>query len=286
MTLSEVNFIPVRQIITNLFLLVLFLFLASFIHAQVKINEFLPAPSTGNPEWVEFYNSETDSIDLSNYYFDDDTNFSSDSGSSGKIALSGLLTSQATCYWELSTYLNNNGDTPTLFDLNGTVVDSYPYTNTATDKSFARIPDVETWQENQTPTKSPTRCLDLVPPTPTPTPDPTPTATPAPEATPTPTPTPIASPQPTPTPLVKSPTPRPTIRPSLISSPTLTPEVLGETTVSAETETLAVVPPSPQTETDTGSGLPLGWILVGLGITISAGGGGLAFWLTQKQKLV
>lgn len=134
---------------------------------QVVINEFLPAPSQGNSEWVEFYASE--SADLSDYYFDDDTDFNSDSGTSGKIALSGILSAKATCYWELPTYLNNNGDKPTLFKIDGTVVDTYSYSSTQTDKSYSRVPDGETWQVNVVPIKSSVKCIDLAPaPTPTP----------------------------------------------------------------------------------------------------------------------
>ncbi|MDP1721758.1 MAG: lamin tail domain-containing protein [Candidatus Gottesmanbacteria bacterium] len=183
--------------------------------AAVVINEFLPAPSSGNVEWIEFYNTEPSSEDLSNYYFDDDTNFDSDSGSSGRLAISGLLLSSATCYVELSTYLNNNGDTPTIFKLDGSLIDSYQYASSSADKSYARVPDGGSWQVNQTPSKSSSKCSDLAPsPTPTPTPTPTPQAT----ATPTFTPTPTKTPTPTPT---TKPTATPT--PTAVATPTKTP---------------------------------------------------------------
>lgn len=103
--------------------------------AQVVINEFLPAPSSGNPEWVEFYNTASSSTDLSDYYFDDDDSFASDSGNSQMAAISGILPALSTCYWDLSSYLNNNGDKPTLFNTSGTAIDSYSYTSTQSDKS-------------------------------------------------------------------------------------------------------------------------------------------------------
>ncbi len=118
------------------------------IFAALVINEFLPAPSSGNSEWVEFFNPDTSSEDLSNYYFDDDTNFDSDSGSSGKITLSGLLASSATCFLDLSTYLNNNGDIPTIFKLDGALIDSYQYASSSADKSYSRAPDGGSWQVN------------------------------------------------------------------------------------------------------------------------------------------
>lgn len=191
------------------------------VYAQIVINEFLPAPSSGNLEWIEFYNTASSSADLSDYYFDDDTDFNSDSGSSSKVALSGLLSGQATCYWELSTYLNNNGDKPTLFKTDGSTVDTYIYTATQTDKSYSRIPDGGIWQVNIDPTKSSVKCIDLAP-SPTPTPTPTPTVTPAPTTTSTPTPIATSTPTPTPT---KTPTPIPTKTPTPSPTPSPTEDV-------------------------------------------------------------
>lgn len=189
------------------------------------INEFLPAPSSPstNPEWVEFYNSTAEKVDLSDYYFDDDTDFNSDSGNSPKVALSGILNPQETCYWNLSSYLNNNGDKPTLFKTDGTISDTYTYTQTSTDKSYSRVPDGGSWLADQNPTKSANSCIDLAPtptPTLTPTPTPTPTNTPTPTATPTPSPTPTPTHAPTP---IKTPTPTPTKTPTHTPTPTLTP---------------------------------------------------------------
>ena len=101
------------------------IFIASFLFfyqpviadSAIVINEFLAKPSSQNSEWVEFYNPTSQTIDLSDYYFDDDTSFESDSGSSAIISLSGLLQSQQTCYWELPNYLNNTGDSPSLFKI-------------------------------------------------------------------------------------------------------------------------------------------------------------------------
>lgn len=194
-----------------LLLFLLFLVFPPIAKAQVVINEFLPNSSQ---EWVEFYNSSGSTVDLSNYFFDDDNNFSSDSGNSPKIPLSGLLPTQPTCYWNLSTYLNNNGDTPTLFDLSGNIIDSYSYTTTTLDKSYSRVPDGGAWQQNVEPTKSSVSCSSLAP-TPTPTETPTPTASPTASATPTNTPT--ATP-------TKTPTPKPTVK----AISTALPEVLGE----------------------------------------------------------
>lgn len=174
----------------------LFLLFPSVTNAQVVINEFLP---NGTPEWVEFYNSGSSQEDLSGYFFDDDTNFGSDIGSP-KVSLSGLIPSLTTCYLELTTYLNNSGDSPTLFKPDETIADTYTYSSSSPDKSYSRVPDGGAWLADQTSTKSLTRCSDLAPsPTPTPPPPtPTPTPTPAPTPTKTPTPTPIPTKTPTP----------------------------------------------------------------------------------------
>lgn len=188
----------------------------SFAAGSVVINEFLPAPSSGNPEWVELYNPTSSTIDLSDYYFDDDTSFDSDAGSSTKVALSGLLNPQASCYIDLSSFLNNNGDTATILKTDGSVTDSYQYTQTTQDKSYARVPDGEQWQANQIPTKSSSRCADLAP-TPLP---PTPTVTPTLITEPSSPPTPSPTTQPSSTPRPPSPSGIPTAPSSISSTPT------------------------------------------------------------------
>lgn len=113
--------------------------------STVKINEFLAHPSTGNSEWVEFYNP--DNIDLSSYWIDDDTSFTSDSGSSSKKSLSTLNTTNSTLpFIELSSFLNNSADFVVLFSNDGTVIDEYQYTqDTGIDTTIGRNPDGGNW---------------------------------------------------------------------------------------------------------------------------------------------
>lgn len=223
---------------------IVFLFFLHFVNPvfalEPVINEFLPNPPTGSPEWVEFYNTTDVSVDLSDYYFDDDANFDSDSGSSTKIALSGLLPSVQACYWDLSSYLNNNGDSPTLFKVENSVsavIDTYTYSSSSAGFSYARLPDGGSWAILQQPTKPSNRCIDLAP---TATPTPTPTPTPVPTNTPTPTPTPVATATPTKTPTpspTPSSTPTPTLKPSVTPTLEILPtEILGEGTQSGSTK--------------------------------------------------
>lgn len=249
----------------------LFFPLNTFAVSDLLINEFLAKPSADNKEWVEFYNPTSSTLDLSNYFFDDDTNYNSDIGSD-KFQLLGLLQSNQTCYWEVTSYLNNDGDSPSLFKSgNETPVDTYVYTNPQTDVTFSRIPDGGSWQGNQSPTKATTKCQDLAP-TPTPTPDPTPTPNPSP--TPTVSPTPI----PTPTPAAsKSPTPKPT--PKSSSSPSTQPtSVLGESTSNSESPTPSS---SPEPESGSFSKTKAAAIVTGAGALLIALSFGFYMWYSK-----
>lgn len=183
---------------------------------HVVINEFLAHPSSGNNEWVEFYNP--DKIDLSGYYLDDDTSFSDDIGSSPKKNLSSLSASNSAYpYLELNNaFLNNPGDNVVLFDSTGNIIDQYTYNKDPGENNiFGRSPDgigefqvlasATQGQPNSNPQPTPTQT-----PTNTPIP-PTPTRTPTPTKTPTPSPTPkIPTPTQTPTPIKSVPTSKPT----------------------------------------------------------------------------
>jgi len=217
-----------RKLLGALAIFFIFLIFPSSISAEVVINEFLPNASQ---EWVEFFNKGNASENLFEYYFDDDTDYNDDIGSN-KFQLLGILGANSSCYWNLSTFLNNDEDTPTLFKNDGSQIDSYHYSNPVVDKSYSRIPDGDLWQVDQTPLKASVSCQSLAP-TSTPSPTPTPTSTPTP--TPTKTPTPVPT---------KSPTPKPTIKPS--ESPDGTPSDFESSVLSARED--LIESPSPEGE--------------------------------------
>lgn len=190
----------------GLLVLISLFFLSSFsdAKAQILLNEFSPR----SPEWVEIINTGDSTININNYYFDDDNDFNSDSGSSAKIKLSGLLTSKTTCYVEMNSFLNDGGDLPTLFAENGDILDSYNYASSSANLTYSRVPDGGTWQVDVSPSKTSLSCSNLQTPTPTVTPTSTPTVTITPTQTANPTPT--ATPKPSPT---KTATPKPTATP-------------------------------------------------------------------------
>lgn len=135
--------------ISRLSFLILFLNLVFFVILPPKtfsavnptINEFLAHPSSGNKEWVEFYNP--DQLDLSSYFLDDDTGFSSDTGSSSKKSLA-TVNSDNPLFpnFEMSSFLNNGGDHVVLFSPEGEIIDQYQYTDDpGVDTSIGRFPD-------------------------------------------------------------------------------------------------------------------------------------------------
>lgn len=123
------------------FLFIFFLFSTKTFASGLSINEFLAHPSSGNKEWVEFYNP--DNVDLSNYYLDDDTDFNSDIGNSDKKNLTGFNNSNPLYpYFEISSFLNNSGDHIVLYSETGQIIDQYEYTHDpGADLSVGRFPD-------------------------------------------------------------------------------------------------------------------------------------------------
>ena len=107
------------------------------------INEFLPHPSIGNKEWVEIY--VPNGQDVTNYWIDDDTDFTSDSGNSSKKRITSVVQGNDTryVYFELpSSMFNNDGDTVALFTPDGQLVDQYVYSaDPGIDVSIGRTPD-------------------------------------------------------------------------------------------------------------------------------------------------
>lgn len=147
--------------------------------SSIQINEFLAHPSTGNNEWVEFYNPSEEN--MSSYYLDDDTSFTDDSGSSSKKSLSSINTTNPKYpYLEFSSFLNNDGDRVVLFSSDGTIIDQYQYTSDpSTDKSIGRNPDGSNWTNLATSSKGNSNGGSTSTPTPTPTPTTSPTSSPS-----------------------------------------------------------------------------------------------------------
>ena len=118
--------------------------------ANLVINEFLANQSSGQDEWVEFYNP--DDLDLTGYWIDDDIDFVSDSGNSSKkqLTASNLNVSNPTLpYATLSSSMFNDTcgsscDYVALFSPDGSIVDQFQYTSEMIEqegKTIGRSPD-------------------------------------------------------------------------------------------------------------------------------------------------
>lgn len=138
------------------------------------LNEFV---SNAGQEWVEIYNSSSSTISLTGYKL---TDFTSPSGTpvlNTMLTLSGEIQPNSILAFNVSSVLNNSGDSIGLYDATDIELDRVTF-GTVTgytanisapnaDLSGARMPDGSGWLTNQTPTKgtanhpAPTSTIDL-----------------------------------------------------------------------------------------------------------------------------
>jgi hypothetical protein len=121
--------------------------------SDIVINEIMPAPKRANQkEWVEFYNPTPVAIDISGMWLDDVAD-----GGGAPVQIAAGATIPANGYWTMDTtnYFDDGGDDVRLLLPDGaTVVDSYTYTSSSTNKSWYRTPDGGAWAPAMgTPTK-------------------------------------------------------------------------------------------------------------------------------------
>src|SRR5690606_23234776 len=115
---------------------------------DIVINEILPAPSSGNPEWVELYNPTPQTIDISGAWIDD---IASGGGAPKLIPASTTIAPGGYFILETSNYFNNPGDDVRFLMPDGvTVIDSYSYTSSSSNRSWYRTPDGGAWATSMT----------------------------------------------------------------------------------------------------------------------------------------
>ncbi|HEX6499412.1 MAG TPA: lamin tail domain-containing protein [Micromonosporaceae bacterium] len=117
--------------------------------SQVRINEFLMAPSSGGTEWVELYNPTSSTVDVSGYYIDD---VAGGGGSPKQIPAGTTIPAGGRWVMDFSSgFLNNTGSESVRFlkIASGveTVYDTYSYSlgSSQYDKVFHRVGDGGTW---------------------------------------------------------------------------------------------------------------------------------------------
>lgn len=244
-----------------IFLILLFLVSGTQVRAAVVINEILPKTDPSAYEWVELYNTGSDSVSLNLWKLDhtagDGKSFVLNAGDiiqpHGFLTLSGSQTALS---------FSINGDTVRLFDANNNPVDSQSFPgNLGYNTSMGRTVDGDgVWAMCTTATYNTNNNC----PVPSPTATPMPTATPSPTDTPAPTATP--TPIPTPTPAVIS----------LLLTTTPAPQVLGTT---------PGIPPAPAGSDSFQIIIAKSWIAyILLGIAAAAIAVMFTLWLKRRRQ--
>ena len=104
-------------------------------YQNIYLSEVYPNPQTGENEWVEIYNANDFTVNLTNWYLDDLEN-------AGSLPKKFSLTIQPKSYavFNLSTSIfNNDADAVRLLDFEKKEKDSFEYQNSQKGKSFGRI---------------------------------------------------------------------------------------------------------------------------------------------------
>lgn len=110
--------------------------LASARKGEIIINEFLPAPKSGEKEWIEFYNTGRNEINLYGWKIDDSAAGNPYLFPEERYLAGGefLLLDQE----ETGLFLNNSGDAIYLFDGLGGSADKVSYGKAAAGEAYAR----------------------------------------------------------------------------------------------------------------------------------------------------
>lgn len=262
--------------------LIFFFLIPSSVSAAVSINEFVSDTegTTADPDWVEIYNSGSESVDLSLYRLRDNT-------ATNKLDLEGTLNAGGYVTFDWTNRLNKDGDVIKLLLISTEeIIDQVGYGDSGSDvsspvagQSAGRQPDgTNTWVIFGSLTKGSSNNASIPVPTATPTPTTEPTNTPTPATANTPTPTKVPTPTKTPTPTLKpksnSPSPTPTPK-AQSSAPT---SVLGEKTkTNTPTPTTSSKPQGSSSDN-------LAKILIGLGVVFLGACGILVFRSYSKGK--
>jgi hypothetical protein len=171
-----------NKLIVAIGLLFLTPLFAQQVYAAVLINEIFPKPTDPVNQWIELYNTGSDTVSLNLWKLENSAGTSYVIPASGSIAPQGFYTVTKS---QTAIDLKADGDTVKLFDANGTLVDSESYQSTlGVSNSVGRSPDGGAGMTvcNVNTYNLPNNC-----PTPTGTPLPTQTNSPAPTNTPSPT---------------------------------------------------------------------------------------------------
>lgn len=115
---------------------------------NIYITEFMPAPKSGESEWVEIYNDNNLALTLKDWYIDDIV------GLGGTpVLITVTIDSKDYVYVNLNkSLLNNSGDTVSLLDENKNLVHSIKYQKSKPDQSIQKL-DNGNWYITSSTTK-------------------------------------------------------------------------------------------------------------------------------------
>ena len=232
--------------------------------AQVVINEL---GVTSSPDWIEIYNYDEQSVDLSSFIVKDE--------SGNVLVMNGTIESKGFKSFNWSNRLNKNGDIVWLIRVSDQYkIEELRYGDkggvcipTTEDGSIGKIVDgqggsgrLERYSKSS---KDLSNSEGIIDPCPTPTLEPTHTPTPTPKPTDTPSPTPKPS-------ATKIPTPTP--KPKLEETIKITKTQESNNTLGIKGTNQQVSPsPYPMKETDASIPFPaIGLIIVGVGLVIAS----------------
>ena len=121
------------------------------ISLDLEITSLYPAPTTGESEWIELFNSSSQDLDLSFYTLEDEN--------AQQESLSGTITAGESLQVDSFSFaLNNGGDTVTLRTIDGEYVDSLSYSDASSQEVITKNgnQEVELSSEEETPEEDPT----------------------------------------------------------------------------------------------------------------------------------
>ncbi len=117
-----------------IFLIFFLSFIANFVSSEILINEIMyNNESNSSGDWVELYNPQEDTINITNWYIKD---------LAGNIKnISSIILGKNFNIIYFSNRLNNSGDTIYLYNPNNSLIDEITYDNVDAGFSYSRCPD-------------------------------------------------------------------------------------------------------------------------------------------------
>lgn len=145
--------------------------------SNILLNEIMANVSSGENEWIEFYNTSSSEVDISGWSIEERTGPDLTGIKSHPIASLSIPGNGFKIFEFTTASLNNSGDIITLKDNSGNVKDSYQYSSSTQNKTFGRQPDGGNWNSGLDPTKNSSNGGFSSTPSPSPTQTSSPTAT-------------------------------------------------------------------------------------------------------------